>query len=214
MPRLHFDADWSEHVPLRDGSTVELRLLRGSDRDELYAAFQRLSPESRYRRFFTDTPDLTPRMLDYLTQIDGHDHFAIVALRASPDLKHELGVGVARFIRLKREPTIAEAAITVTDDAQGIGLGRALLARLREAALEREVLCFRTSLLGTNDAMAKLVSDGFVHESDGTIVVIDVPLAEPGEPYLYKLLRMAAGSVATWVRWLTSSNDRSEPESP
>jgi len=214
MSRLRFDADWSENVALRDGSTAELRLLRPEDRDELYAGFKRLSPESRYRRFFTDTVDLSPEVLDYLTQLDGYDHFAIVAHRPSPDLKHDVGIGVARFIRLKREPSIAEAAITVTDDAQGLGLGRVLLARLREAALEREVACFRTSLLGSNDAMAKLVSDGFVHESDGTIIVIDVPLAEPGEPYLYKLLRMAAGSVATWIRWLTLRGPQAERESP
>jgi GNAT superfamily N-acetyltransferase len=202
VSKRRFDETWSENVTLRDGSTVELRLLRPDDRAELYAAFRRLSPESRYRRFFSDAVDLTPEMLDYLTLLDGYDHFAIVAHRASADLKSDVGIGVARFIRLKREPTVAEAAITVTDDAQGIGLGRVLLARLREAALERDVACFRTSLLGTNDAMAKLVESGFIHESDGTVIVIDVQLAEPSEPGLYKLLRMAATSVATWVRWL------------
>lgn len=200
MTKRRFDEHWSETVELRDGSHGELRVLRPSDRAELYAAFQRLSPESRYRRFFTDQVDLSPEMLDYLTQLDGYDHFAIVAHRPSLDLKSDVGIGVARFIRNKREPHIAEAAITVTDEAQGLGLGRLLLTRLREAALEREVTVFRTSLLGTNDAMAKLVSSGFVHESDGTVVVIDVPLTEPDNSYLFKLLRMMAESVTTLVR--------------
>ena len=207
MAGRKYDASWAETATMRDGSSIELRVLRVTDRDELYAAFHRLSPESRYRRFFSDTVELSSEMLDYLTDLDGYDHFALVAHRASADLKSDVGVGVARFIRLKREPQIAEAAITVTDDAQGIGLGRVLLSRLREAALEREIVCFRTSLLGSNDAMAKLVSGGVVHESDGIVVVIDVPLTEPGEPTLYKLLRMAAARVATWVRRFGSTGD-------
>ncbi|MGZ4247911.1 MAG: hypothetical protein ACXVUE_06340 [Solirubrobacteraceae bacterium] len=42
--------------------------------------FARLSPESRYRRFLAAMPELTEEMVGYLTEVDHHDHEAIVAL--------------------------------------------------------------------------------------------------------------------------------------
>src|ERR1700723_1832427 len=96
--------------------------------------FRRMSPDSRYRRFFSGITELSPVMLDYLTEVDGYDHFALVATVDSLDLKAEEGVAAARFVRLPGEPEVAEAAVTVIDDFQGRGLGRLLLARLVDAA--------------------------------------------------------------------------------
>ena len=44
---------WAER--LRDGQQIEIRPIRPDDRGELAAGIKRLSPESRYRRFFTPT---------------------------------------------------------------------------------------------------------------------------------------------------------------
>jgi hypothetical protein len=43
-------------VTLRDGSRVRIRRGRRSDRELLLRGFQRLSPESRYRRFLAAMP--------------------------------------------------------------------------------------------------------------------------------------------------------------
>jgi hypothetical protein len=46
---------------LRDGSRIRIRPLEPDDRDELAAGFERLSPESRYRRFFGPMKQLSAR---------------------------------------------------------------------------------------------------------------------------------------------------------
>jgi hypothetical protein len=61
---------------LRDGSIIELREIRPEDKAALVAGFDRLSPESRYRRFFTPLERLTETDLAYLTEVDHHDHEA------------------------------------------------------------------------------------------------------------------------------------------
>jgi hypothetical protein len=67
-------------IQLRDGSRVRIRPGRPDDRDLLRRGFERLSLESRYKRFLVPIPELTESMVDYLTEFDHHDHEAIVAL--------------------------------------------------------------------------------------------------------------------------------------
>ena len=68
---------------LRDGSHVGLRQGRSSDRQLLLRGFERLSPESRYRRFLVAMPELSEEKVRYLTEIDHHDHeFAFTVARS------------------------------------------------------------------------------------------------------------------------------------
>ena len=86
------------------GTPVRLRLLRRADREKLVAAFDRLSPESRYRRFFTAMPRLPEKLLHRLFDIDGWNHVAIGAETVTADPADAEGVGIARFIRHPRLP--------------------------------------------------------------------------------------------------------------
>src|SRR4051794_6238221 len=70
------DAD----LTLRDGATVRVRPIEPGDRRALVEAFERLSPETRYRRFFGPVNELSPRILDHLTLVDHADHEALVAV--------------------------------------------------------------------------------------------------------------------------------------
>ena len=65
---------------LNDGSTVEVRPVVPADRQLIAEGFERLSPESRYRRFFSPVSRLSSRQLDYLTDVDHHDHEALLAI--------------------------------------------------------------------------------------------------------------------------------------
>ena len=138
---------------LRDGSTVLIRAIVPEDRDALAAAFERLSAESRYRRFFVPMARLSASTLAYLTQVDHHDHEALVAV--DPGTRE--GAGVARFVRLAADPLAAEAAVTVADAWQNRGLGTLLLdliaARAREEGIER----ITALVLAHNDAMLDLL---------------------------------------------------------
>jgi len=160
---------------LRDGTLVLVRPIRPDDKGLLRNGFDRLSPASRYRRFLAPVEELSETELKYLTEIDYVDHFAWAAVRAD---RRDEGMGVARYIRLKEEPHVAEAAVTVVDEYQGRGLGTLLLALLGAAALAAGVRFFRAYGLADNSPMRDLLDSlGARTEFDSPGVVrFDVPL--------------------------------------
>jgi GNAT superfamily N-acetyltransferase len=160
-------------LQLRDGSHVAIRPVRRDDRDGLVAGFERVGPESRYRRFFTPKPELTQRDLDYLTQIDHHDHEALVAV----DLATRDGIGVARYVRTGDD--VAEPAVLVVDDWHGRGLGTALLRELGERAQAEGIRRFEAPILASNEEVMHVV-DGlgevsFRRENGETILEMTLP---------------------------------------
>ncbi len=144
-----------EHVdlPLRDGSHVHVRAVLPTDRDELAAAFERLSPRSRRRRFLVPSDHLRSGELDYFTRLDHHDHEALAAF----DPTTGRGVGVARFVRLADRPDTAETAVTVADEWQQRGLGTALLTLLAERARQEGIRRFTGLLLAENHEMLEVM---------------------------------------------------------
>jgi GNAT superfamily N-acetyltransferase len=193
-----------ERHTLRDGTRVLLRHIQPSDKEELHRSFHALSPESRYRRFFAGMTDLSDASLEYLCNVDGRNHVAIVALIESNDLKEEHGVGVARFVRLEKEPDVAEIAVTVVDDQQKKGLGTLLLATAARAAVARHITHFRAEVLASNEPMLDLLRDAGATlrpTPDGTVLV-DAEIA-PGEArpgLLMRALAIAAAQVNVFLR--------------
>jgi GNAT superfamily N-acetyltransferase len=159
---LRFGPDYLEHIEHVDGpqrTHMVLRLIRPTDVDRLREGFARLSPDSRYRRFFAARSRLTDAELRYLTEVDGIDHFALALGLLDENGEEGDGVGIARFVRLADDPTIAEPALAVVDAMQGRGLGRLLLLRLIAAASERGITKFRSEFLATNTTIRELVED-------------------------------------------------------
>ena len=192
--------DFREEHVLRDGTPIVLRHIRPEDANELRRGLARLSPESRYRRFLGMVMSLSDAQLDYLTRPDGRDHVAIVAATR----EREEGLGVARFVRVPGEPTVAEAAVTVIDDAQGKGLGLLLSMALARAAYERGIRRFRGQILADNEAVRQLLRDvgAVVSKSEGDRAAFDVELTPtpftPGSPLdliARRLLRAAADAL-------------------
>jgi RimJ/RimL family protein N-acetyltransferase len=144
---------WAER--LRDGHEILIRPIRPDDREELAEGMRRLSPESRYRRFFTPTSELSAAELRYLTEVDHHDHEALVAL--DPDSGH--GIGVARFVRSADDPELAEVAVAVADSWHNRGVATALLDRLTQRAREEGVGRFSAEVLADNRPMLELIDD-------------------------------------------------------
>ena len=137
----------------RDGRTIVIRALQPEDKPLLVEGLERMSEESRYRRFLSPKPSFTSAELAYLTEVDHHDHEALIAIEPESG---EL-VGVARYVRLADEPEVAEAALAVVDEWQHRGVGTALLGHLIARARQAEVRRFRASVLGDNQPMLRLL---------------------------------------------------------
>jgi RimJ/RimL family protein N-acetyltransferase len=144
---------------LEDGTRVVIRPIRPDDRARLERSRRRFSDESMRRRFLGPKPRLTAGELRYLTEVDGHDHFALVA---TPLDDLDTIVAVARFVRLYDDPETAEAAIIVADELQGHGLGRRMAQHLGDAASERGIKRITASMLTDNKpalALMRTLSD-------------------------------------------------------
>jgi len=219
---MRFTADYDEEVTLRDGLRVHMRLIRPSDKERLERGFRRLSPGSRYQRFFTGRGDLTPAELRYLTECDRIDHVGIAA-ETRPGAGDEAeGVGIARFIRNREHPETAEAAVAVIDEYQRRGIGRLLLSRLIEAARERGIKSLYCSVLSSNQAMRALILEAapgavFRDGAEGEVITVDVPLdalvvteAGPHQP-LGRLLSLVAQGLVLVRHVLHPDDKEAEP---
>lgn len=126
-------------LQLRDGTPVVVRPLREGDRALVAEAYQRLSPEARFQRFWSRTGEVIgDRMLDRLLDADrlAHQTWAVLdPARAFP------GLGGASWWRLPEDPCEAEISVMVLDDEQRRGIGTLLLALMwltaRRAGIER-----------------------------------------------------------------------------
>ena len=174
-----------------------------------------MGPESRQLRFFGPVIRLTGDQLTYLTDVDHHDHEALVAIDAdSGD-----GIGVARFVRFADD--VAEPAVSVVDEWQGRGVGSLLLDELADRAREEGIAFFAAPVLAQNETAISLLSrlGDASTTNNGSEVEVLVAL-EPGQtgaaPGLHSLLRHAAEhailpSVAFWHRLALGRPASEEP---
>src|SRR3954453_10127863 len=142
-------------ITARDGTQLYVRHVKPGDKDLIADAWLSLSPESQRKRFLAPKPVLTRSDLRYLTDIDGHDHVALIAVRLD-DPRHV--VAVARYVRLKADPETAEIAVTVADDMQAKGIGSQLGILLADEARGRGIKRFSASVLADNRPALRLMS--------------------------------------------------------
>ncbi len=133
---------------------MTIRPIRPDDKVALALSHGRLSAESQRRRYLAPKPRLSSADLRYLTEIDGRDHVALVAVT---EREPEEIVAVGRFVSLPDREGTAEFAIVVGDAYQGQGLGRALAVALADAARARGVRRFAATVLSDNHAIHRLL---------------------------------------------------------
>lgn len=114
------------HLVMRDGTTALIRLARPDDRPALQAFVDRLSPESRRLRFFSESAP-PPALLAALCRNDDPRRLQTLLVFR---LREGAPVVIAVGSYTARGPTTAEVAMAVDDDFHGKGLGTLLLERL------------------------------------------------------------------------------------
>jgi RimJ/RimL family protein N-acetyltransferase len=184
-----------ERLTLRDGSEIRIRPIEPDDKDAIVRGFEKLSPTSRYRRFFSPLQRLSRRDLVYLTEVDHHDHEALIAHDSDGE-----PLGVARYVR-GADPERAEVAVAVVDDWQGRGVATELLDRLVDRARDEGVRVFTATTMHDNrDALGLMESLGETRRVGPVSTTLDLEIDLPRRGMgtrLREALRDAAAGVLT-----------------
>ena len=160
---------------LADGTRLRFRPIDSGDRDGLAALFARLTPESRRRRFLSPKRELTPRELVYFTDIDHVKHEAIAAV----DERDGSIVGVGRYAQFPDRAGVADVAVEVADELQGMGIGTALVRCAVLRARENGItLLIAATLWENRPARALFRRLGFrARASHGSEIELELELA-------------------------------------
>jgi RimJ/RimL family protein N-acetyltransferase len=167
-------------VVLRDGSRATIRPISLSDAPLVARAYERLSQESRRRRFVVSPPHLSDEDLRHLTDVDHRRHDALIAIDgASGD-----AVGEARYVSLPGQRGSAEVAALIAEDWRGRGLATALLTELTRRArangIERYVAVVSVDNHVVLEALERL---GARHTgTDGDQLELEIELPTEGMP--------------------------------
>lgn len=146
-------AEFPDVFILPGGTTLVLRTVERTDRHRIDELFQRLSEESRYRRFLMPKRELSERELAYLSDVDHVSHEAIAAV----DQRDGSFAGLVRVVRRSDCPNAAEMAIEVADDLQHLGIGSCLTARILERATDIGFASLTATTLRENPAARALL---------------------------------------------------------
>jgi acetyltransferase len=135
------------------GATVTIRPITPADRDIEAEFVRQLSAQSRYYRFHASLKELTPEQIEQFTRVRFPENMALIA--TVPVEGREKEIAVARYARLPQH-NIAEVAIVVADEWQGLGIGSRMLSELRRIAVGAGIRELYMSVLTENRRMIKL----------------------------------------------------------
>ncbi len=193
-PTPEFIESHTTTLTLKDGTRMLVRPIVPDDKDVLVEGFAHLSPQTRFRRFLGYMDKLRAPLLRYLTEIDYVDHFAWVGF----DVDKDAGIGVARYVRMRDDPSAAEAAIVVVDEYQSRGAGTILLQLLGASALSNGITHFVGEALAENQPIRDLLENlgARVFDANAGEVGFEVDLPSSAENVketaLYRALRAVA----------------------
>jgi N-acetylglutamate synthase-like GNAT family acetyltransferase len=138
------------------GQTVTIRPIRKSD-TEMEAAFIRnLSLQTKHYRFFCGVKELSAAEIRRFCDADSPNEMAFVA--TVQDAGREVEIGVCRYAA-DSKADVREMAVTIADEWQHKGLGKALLTQLISSARQNGVRQLHSLELADNTMMRELANE-------------------------------------------------------
>ena len=179
IPTPYQEAADHGRVLLRDGSTGLLRPATPEDQTLLAAFFDRLSPQSRRLRFFSESGPTPEIIADLCANDQPARQQTLLVLRKERTNWHVVASGSYLALR----DGAAEFAVAVDDGFQGKGIGGILLERLAVLAVAHGFTRFIAETHPTNKGMLDVFrSSGFQCRETMEDGLVHIELAvTPGE---------------------------------
>jgi RimJ/RimL family protein N-acetyltransferase len=170
--RTHRDGCRSRSSPDRvllvGGTRLTVRATLPSDRSALRAFYAALSEHSRYLRFLQPMPRIQESVLDLML---GPNHVSLIALDGDEV------VAEALLVPPRPGSSRAEVAYTVTDRLHRQGIGRALVCRLLDHAVDLGICHVHAVMSPENRASAGLMrSFGARLRLEDGLLVAELPV--------------------------------------
>ncbi len=164
----------SAHAPVRaqrpcgdaPSRAIALRRLTPADARHMTDLIQRLSPQSRYLRYFRPVRSFSAADIARFVGV-GPGHLAVGAFDAG------VLVGVAQYFRSER-PDRAEVALEVADSHHRRGLGTRLVHELARFAADAGITHFTATVLAENRPVLGLMR----HSGWDIATIVDGPYAD------------------------------------
>ena len=150
MPAL---AGTVEDVMLSGNRRLRVRPLRQCEDGPVRELYRRLSPRTRYLRFFSPMPELPDSVLRLLTCLDGRRGIALLGELQTPVGQEIVALGSFGAT----DDGLAEVALVVSDEWQRQGIGTLIADRVLRAAEARGFHRFIAHALWDNQGIRRLL---------------------------------------------------------
>ena len=167
---------------MKDGNQVTIRPIRPEDEPAMVRFHETLSERSVYLRYFhlmNLEQRTTHERLTRICFIDYDREMALVAVRRNPESGESEILGVSRLMKIHGTRD-AEVAALVSDQWQGRGLGKELLARLQIVGADEKLARLTADILPDNrDVMRICEKLGFKleHSLDDEVIHAEFQLS-------------------------------------
>jgi GNAT superfamily N-acetyltransferase len=138
---------------LDGGARVRMRLTRPSDAAHVRGFLERLSPETRQRRFLSPMPSVPQPVVDHFTFYDPRERLVIAATMPGQGGEEIIGLGDVCFV----STGIAEIGLVVEEEHQSRGIGRLIGEAIASLALSRGATHLKAEMLDSSPAVMKVL---------------------------------------------------------
>jgi hypothetical protein len=138
---------------LDGGLRVRLRLTRPSDAVRVRTFLERLSPETRQRRFLSPMPRVPQAVVDHFTFYDPRARLVIAATAPGEGGEEIVGLGDVGFL----STGVAEIGLVVEEQHQSRGIGGLIGEAIGSLALSRGAIRLKAEMLDSSPAVMKVL---------------------------------------------------------
>lgn len=142
-----------EEFVYRDDLKISIRPAKPVDERRIQEHYYNLDKDDVVRRFFHEKTSFNRSDVETKSQIDYISELTLIALVGETGFEKVIAIG--EYL-LEADTNIAEVAFSVSTDYQGLGLGKALLKKIAQAARDNGIAGLLAYTVPANKAMINL----------------------------------------------------------